>query len=225
MPPKCEDGDCCLPTSFTYNFKCGICCSVFHTREEKTRHNLLHFIPCTMCRETLRSRDHLLHHLKTVHEQKDLTHVKRHANNCKTYNLPVIPRPWWCWDVILGFVFQYKMMSLIPLQCNALNPDPFLRFSFQRNWSPYKGVEGLHSFTLAWLSKMRRDSINLNQTLIRQRKLFINSICQILWRPDHKVLAKMAILTETLLRFSGFFFLKGQTRAKNVWKSKIWSLY
>ena len=132
---------------------------------------------------------------------------------------------WWCWDVILGFVFQYKMMSLIPLQCNALNPDPFLRFSFQRNWSPYKGVEGLHSFTLAWLSKMRRDSINLNQTLIRQRKLFINSICQILWRPDHKVLAKMAILTETLLRFSGFFFLKGQTRAKNVWKSKIWSLY
>ena len=93
MPPKCEDGDCCLPTSFTYNFKCGICCSVFHTREEKTRHNLLHFIPCTMCRETLRSRDHLLHHLKTVHEQKDLTHVKRHANNCKTYNLPVIPRP------------------------------------------------------------------------------------------------------------------------------------
>ena len=49
MPPKCEDGDCCLPTSFTYNFKCGICCSVFHTREEKTRHNLLHFIPCTMC--------------------------------------------------------------------------------------------------------------------------------------------------------------------------------
>ena len=137
----------------------------------------------------------------------------------------VIPRPWWCWDVILGFVFQYKMMSLIPLQCNALNPDPFLRFSFQRNWSPYKGVEGLHSFTLAWLSKMRRDSINLNQTLIRQRKLFINSICQILWRPDHKVLAKMAILTETLLRFSGFFFLKGQTRAKNVWKSKIWSLY
>ena len=133
----------------------------------------------------------------------------------------VIPRPWWCWDVILGFVFQYKMMSLIPLQCNALNPDPFLRFSFQRNWSPYKGVEGLHSFTLAWLSKMRRDSINLNQTLIRQRKLFINSICQILWRSDHKVLAKMVILTETLLRFSGFFFLKGQTRAKNVWKSKI----
>ena len=93
MPPKCEDGDCCLPTSFTYNFKCGICCSVFHTREEKTRHNLLHFIPCTMCRETLRSRDHLFHHLKTMHEQKDLTHVKRHANNCKTYNLPVIPRP------------------------------------------------------------------------------------------------------------------------------------
>ena len=93
MPPKCEDGDCCLPTSFTYNFKCGICCSVFHTREEKTRHNLLHFIPCTMCRETLRSRDHLLHHLKTVHKQKDLTHVKRHAANCKTYNLPVIPRP------------------------------------------------------------------------------------------------------------------------------------
>ena len=46
-----------------------------------------------MYRETLRSRDHLLHHLKTVHEQKDLTHVKRHANNCKTYNLPVIPRP------------------------------------------------------------------------------------------------------------------------------------
>ena len=93
MPPKCEDGNCCLPTSFTYNFKCSICCSVFHTREEKTRHNLLHFIPCTMCRETLRSRDHLLHHLKTVHEQKDLTHVKRHANNCKTYNLPVNPRP------------------------------------------------------------------------------------------------------------------------------------
>ena len=46
-----------------------------------------------MYRETLRSRDHLLHHLKTMHEQKDLTHVKRHANNCKTYNLPVNPRP------------------------------------------------------------------------------------------------------------------------------------
>ena len=67
---------------------------------------------------------------------------------------------------------------------------------------------------------MRRDSINLNQTLIRQRKLFINSICQILWRPDHKVLAKMAILTETLLRFSGFFSYKGKPGQKMCEKAK-----
>ena len=67
--------------------------SVFSTLEQKKVHNLHHFIPCTMCRMMLRSRDQLLNHLRVVHNQTELTRVKHHDAKCKTYNLPVIPLP------------------------------------------------------------------------------------------------------------------------------------
>ena len=71
---------------------------------------------------------------------------------------------WWCWDVILGFVFQYKMMLLIPL-----NPDPFLRFSFQMNCFATKEFISLELVTwwlractpLHWLDYQRWDEILL----------------------------------------------------------------
>ena len=65
----------------TLNFSCGMCPSVFKTLDEKKMHNLHHFVPCTMCRMTLRSRDHLLNHLRKVHNQTDLTRVKNVLNN------------------------------------------------------------------------------------------------------------------------------------------------
>ena len=91
MTPPLKDLDFCQKT--TLKFKCGMCPSVFSTLEQKKMHNLHHFIPCTMCRMMLRSRDQLLNHLRVVHNQTELTRVKHHDAKCKTYNLPVIPLP------------------------------------------------------------------------------------------------------------------------------------
>ena len=91
MTPPLKDLDFCQKT--TWKFKCGMRPSVFSTLEQKKMHNLHHFIPCTMCRMMLRSRDQLLNHLRVVHNQTELTRVKHHDAKCKTYNLPVIPLP------------------------------------------------------------------------------------------------------------------------------------
>ena len=90
MSSRDKHVSCCIPTSYKYNYSCGYCCSVFISSEEKTKHNLLHFNPCPMCRLTLRSRDSLMRHMHTDHNQP-LASIKRHTTQCKTYKLPVIP--------------------------------------------------------------------------------------------------------------------------------------
>ena len=61
MTPPMHD-NCCLPSRKTWTYSCGLCPSVFNTWDEKVCHNLHHFVPCTMCRKTLRSRDQLVEH-------------------------------------------------------------------------------------------------------------------------------------------------------------------
>ena len=90
MSSRDKHVSCCIPTSYKYNYSCGYCCSVFISSEEKTKHNLLHFNPCPMCRLTLRSRESLIRHMHTDHNQP-LASIKRHTTQCKTYKLPVIP--------------------------------------------------------------------------------------------------------------------------------------
>ena len=92
MTPLKHD-NCCLPSKKAWTYSCGLCPSVFNTWDEKVTHNLHHFVPCTMCWKTMRSRDHLVEHLKIDHNQTELTRVKHHALHCKTYNLPTIPNP------------------------------------------------------------------------------------------------------------------------------------
>ena len=83
MTPPMHD-NCCLPSRKTWTYSCGLCPSVFNTWDEKVTHNLHHFVPCTMCWKTMRSRDHLVEHLKIDHNQTELTRVKHHALHCKT---------------------------------------------------------------------------------------------------------------------------------------------
>ena len=61
MTPPMHD-NCCLPSRKTWTYSCGLCPSVFNTWDEKVAHNLHHFVPCTMCRKTLRSRGQLVEH-------------------------------------------------------------------------------------------------------------------------------------------------------------------
>ena len=91
MTPPMEDIGFCLKKTWKYD--CGMCSSVFSTLEQKQLHNLQHFVRCSMCKLTLRSRDRLLKHLRVDHGKTELTRVKMHDVNCRTQNLPVIPIP------------------------------------------------------------------------------------------------------------------------------------
>ena len=93
MALRMKDLNFCLPTNIDKKLSCGFCPCVFDTKEQKTVHNLQHFVPCTMCRRIVRSRDQLVNHLKVDHQRSELTRVKVHNVDCKTYNLPTIPKP------------------------------------------------------------------------------------------------------------------------------------